>query len=45
VKKAKDGSVKNVGHNYIIAPKLKKGTDYIVRGGLIYVSEDLISHK
>ena len=44
-KKTKDGSVKIVEHNYIAAPKFKKGTDYIVRGGFIYVSEDLFLQK
>ena len=44
-KKAKDGSVKEVEHNYIAAPKFKKGTDYIVRGGFIYISEAVFSKK
>ncbi len=44
-KKAKDGPAKIVEHNYIVAPKFKKGTDYIVRGGFIYLSEDLFSNK
>ena len=44
-KKTKDGSVIEVEHNYIIAPKFKKGTDYIVRGKFIYVSEEVFSQK
>ena len=48
VKKAKDkDSVeeKKVEYNYIAAPKFKKGTDYIVRGGFIYISEELFEKK
>ncbi|MBL0108936.1 MAG: hypothetical protein IPP52_17065 [Ignavibacteria bacterium] len=44
-KKAKDGSVIEVEHNYIVAPKFKKGTDYIVRGKFIYVSEEVFAQK
>ncbi|MBK8381865.1 MAG: hypothetical protein IPL16_08245 [Ignavibacteria bacterium] len=40
-KKAKDGSAKEVEHNYIVAPKFKKGSDYIVRGGFIYFRRDV----
>ncbi len=36
---------KKVEYNYIAAPKFKKGTDYIVRGGFIYISEDEFSQK
>ena len=45
VKKVKDGSTKDVEYNYIAAPKFKKGTDYIVRGGFIYISEELFEKK
>ena len=50
VKKAKEGDDsssegKKVEYNYIAAPKFKKGTDYIVRGGFIYISEDVFSQK
>jgi len=49
VKKAKgdDSSPegKKVEYNYIAAPKFKKGTDYIVRGGFIYISEEVFSSK
>ncbi|MEO8211263.1 MAG: hypothetical protein ABI840_11955 [bacterium] len=49
VKKVKEddltGMEKKVEYNYIAAPKFKKGMDYIVRGGFIYVSEDLFSQK
>lgn len=34
-----------VVYNYIAAPKFKKGVDYIVRGGFIYVSEELFEKK
>ena len=44
-KKSKDGSAKKVEYNYIAAPKFKKGTDYIVRGGFIYISEELFEKK
>ena len=44
-KKAKDGPAKIVEHNYIVAPRFKKGTDYIVRGGFIYVSEEVFGEK
>ncbi len=47
VKKAKDddSSTKDnkVEYNYIAAPKFKKGTDYIVRRGFIYISEEVFS--
>ena len=39
-KKAKEGSAKDVEYNYIAAPKFKKGTDYVVRGGFIYILEE-----
>ena len=49
VKKAKEGDPatmeKKVEYNYIAAPKFKKGTDYVVRGGFIYISEDVFSQK
>jgi len=50
VKKVKEGDNsspegKKVEYNYIAAPKFKKGTDYIVRGGFIYISEDVFSQK
>ncbi len=47
VKKGDDSSSegKKVEYNYIAAPKFKKGTDYIVRGGFIYISEDVFSQK
>ncbi len=45
VKKMKDDdssvTEKKVEYNYIAAPKFKKGTDYIVRGGFIYISEEV----
>ena len=44
-KKAKDGSVIEVEHNYIVAPIFKKGKDYIVRGKFIYVSEEVFAQK
>ncbi|MBK8550897.1 MAG: hypothetical protein IPL53_07485 [Ignavibacteria bacterium] len=49
MKKTKDDDTssegKKVEYNYIAAPKFKKGTDYIVRGGFIYISEELFSKK
>ena len=50
VKKAKEDDDsspegKKVEYNYIAAPKFKKGTDYIVRGGFIYISEEVFSKK
>jgi len=49
VKKMKDNDTivkeKQVEYNYISAPKFKKGTDYIVRSGFIYVSEDLFKQN
>ena len=50
VKKAKGDDIsspegKMVEYNYIAAPKFKKGTDYIVRGGFIYVSEEVFGGK
>jgi len=48
VKKAKcENSLneKKVEYNYIAAPKFKKGTDYIVRGGFIFISEDVFLNK
>lgn len=49
VKKSKDDDPsameKKVEYNYIAAPKFKKGTDYIVRGGFIYISEEVFSWK
>ena len=32
-------------YNYIAAPNFKKGTDYIVRGRLIYISEEVFLKK
>jgi hypothetical protein len=47
IKKAKENDTssegKKVEYNYIAAPKFKKGSDYIVRGKFIYISEDLFS--
>ena len=37
--------VKEMEYNYITAPEFKKGLNYIVRGGFIYISEDLFSLK
>jgi len=36
---------KKVEYNYIAAPKFKKGTDYVVRGGFIYISEEVFEGK
>jgi len=48
-KKAKDDDSsdkgKKVEYNYIAAPKFKKGTDYVVRGKFIYISEDLFQQN
>ncbi len=50
VKKAKEDNnlsmkEKKVEYNYISAPKFKKGSDYIVRNGFIYISEEVFSKK
>ena len=44
-KKGKYGSGKGEIINYIAPPKFKKGTDYIVRGGFIYVSEEVFANS
>ncbi|MBK8550892.1 MAG: hypothetical protein IPL53_07440 [Ignavibacteria bacterium] len=47
--KAKESDSSDIGkkveYNYIVAPKFKKGTDYIVRGKFIYISEDVFKEK
>ena len=47
VKKGDDSAPegKKVEYNYIAAPKFKKGTDYIVRGKFVYISEEVFLEK